>query len=145
VTGRRILPATAVVLALAVSTESNAEVRSGSFVGTIQCEALPGQRPLRTAVNMTVADGKAHYEREILQPTGAPSGRFERGGGSVAPSGEITVTARAEAPTYSYDAEYRGQVGESIIRLTGTQRWKIRGETGTIVRPCTLELMRSGQ
>ncbi len=130
---------------LAPSAGARAQARDGAYAGTIQCDALPAQRPLRTTVSMTVAEGRARYEREIQHPTGGPSGNFERGEGPVGPSGEVTLTTRAAAPGYSYEAEYRGQIGESSPRLTGTQRWKMQRESGTIVRPYSLELTRVPQ
>jgi hypothetical protein len=136
----------ACLLAMALPwSGASAQPRDGTYAGTIQCDALPAQRPLKTKVSMIVADGRARYEREILTPTGAPTGTFERGEGPVAPSGEVTLTTRAAAPGYSYEAEYRGQIGEGSARLTGTQRWKIQRESGTLVRACSLELMRAPQ
>jgi hypothetical protein len=125
--------------------ETGAQTRDGNFAGTIQCEALPALRPLRTTVTMTVAEGRARYEREIQHPTGGPSGTFERGEGPVGPSGEVTLSTRAETPGYSYEAEYEGRLEESTARLTGTQRWKIRQQTGTILRACSLDLVRVAQ
>jgi hypothetical protein len=124
---------------------AGAETRDGAYAGTIQCDAMPALRPLRTKVSMTVADGRARYEREILTPTGTPSGTFERGEGPVGPRGEVTLTTRASAPGYSYEAEYKGRIGESATSLAGTQRWKLQRESGTIVRACTLELTRVRQ
>lgn len=126
-------------------TETGAQTRDGKFAGTIQCEALPGLRPLRTGVTMAVAEGRARYEREIQHPTGGPSGMFERGEGPVGPGGEVTVSTRAAAPGYSYEAEYKGRIEESGARLAGTQRWKITRETGTILRSCSLDLTRVAQ
>ena len=59
----------------------------GRYVGVITCDVLPGQTAgaLKTEFSMTVAEGQARYEREVLRPTG--NGRLgvtERGGGSVA-------------------------------------------------------------
>ncbi|HEY7141686.1 MAG TPA: hypothetical protein VIE44_16415 [Methylomirabilota bacterium] len=131
--------------AAALSTVSVAQIQNGSFAGTIECEALPRLRPLRTKVTMVVADGRARYEREILHPTGGPSGIFERGEGPVTPGGEVTLTTRVDTPGYGYEAEYKGRIEESVARLTGRQRWKLRNESGTIPRSCSLELMRVAQ
>jgi hypothetical protein len=100
-------------------------------------------RPLRTAVTMTVAGDRARYEREIHHRTGGPSGTFERGEGPVGAGGEVTVATTASGQGYTYEAEYRGHVGEGRAHLTGTQRWKIQRESGTIVRSCTLELAQT--
>lgn len=127
------------------STRAGAQTRDGSFAGMIQCEALPGLRPLRTQVTMTVAAGQARYEREIQHPTGGPSGIFERGEGPIGPAGEVTLRTRAAAPGYSYEAEYKGRIEETTARLAGTQRWKLRQETGTILRSCSLDLTRVAQ
>ncbi len=133
-----------VLLAAAlVTTASVAQVGTGTFVGTIECEALPRLRPLRTKVTMAVADGRARYEREIQHPNGGPSGMFERGEGPVAANGDVVLTTKVNTPNYSYEAEYRGRIEESVARLTGSQRWKLRTESGSIPRSCTLQLMRS--
>ena len=129
----------------AAGTPAGAQTRDGSFAGMIQCEALPGLRPLRTQVTMTVAAGLARYEREIQHPTGGPSGIFERGEGPIGPGGEVTPRTRAATPGYSYEAEYTGRIEETAARLAGTQRWKLRQETGTILRPCSLDLTRIAQ
>ena len=58
----------------------------------------------KTEFSMTVAEGEARYEREVLRPTG--SGRLgvtERGGG-VASDVDITVTGSAAGQTWSYEA-----------------------------------------
>jgi hypothetical protein len=122
---------------------ARAQPAAGAYAGTIQCDALPGLRALKTAVTMTVADGRARYEREILHPTGGPSGTFERGEGPVSADGAVTVATRATGQGYSYEAEYRGLIGEKTARFAGTQRWKLQRESGTILRACTLELTRT--
>lgn len=133
-----------VLLAVGLLTiASVAEVGTGTFVGTIECEALPRLRPLRTKVTMTVADGRARYEREIQHANGGPSGIFERGEGPVAANGDVTLATKVDTPNYSYQAEYRGRIEESVARLTGSQRWKLRTESGSIPRSCTLQFLRS--
>jgi hypothetical protein len=84
----------------ALSTVSVAQVRDGSFAGTIECEALPRMLPLRTKVAMVVAAGLTRYEREIHHPSGGPSGIFERGEGPVTPDGDVTVKTRVDTPGY---------------------------------------------
>ena len=131
---------------LGLWAQAGAQTVDGSFAGTIRCDALPRQKPLVTKVTMTVADGLAKYEREILDPTGGmPTGVFERGQGPVGSGGEVTLKTHATATSqgYSYDAEYRGKIEGSLARFTGAQYWRIKGQTGTIPRPCTLELMRN--
>lgn len=60
----------------------------------------------------------------------------------MTPGGDVTVRTRVDTPGYSYEAEYRGRLEESMARLTGSQRWKLRTETGIIPRACTLQLTR---
>jgi hypothetical protein len=132
--------------ALACAAPAGAQSPSpdGKFEGTIRCDALPRQRPLVTKVTMSVAEGQARYEREILDPAGGmATGIFERGQGPIGGGGEVTLKTHTETSTYSYDAEYRGRIDGSFARFTGTQYWKIKRETGMIPRPCTLELMRT--
>jgi hypothetical protein len=130
--------------AAGLSIPAAAQSLDGNYTGLIRCDALPRQRPLRTQVTMTVAEGQARYEREIYHPNGGPSGVFERGQGPIGPDGEVALKTHTAAAGYTYDAEYRGRIEGRLARLSGPQYWKIRGETGTIPRVCTLELMRSG-
>jgi hypothetical protein len=140
----QIRRATLIALATAAGlwAQAGAQSLDGRFAGTIQCDALPRQGPLRTKVTMTVSGGVVRYERQIYHPDGTPSGIFERGQGPVGSDGAVTLKTHMAAPGYSYDAEYRGRIEGSGARFTGTQFWKIAKETGTIPRPCTLELMR---
>ena len=140
--GRAVVAALSLLAALSAAPAARAEGRDGTYAGTIRCEALPGMRALRTAVTMTVEGDRVRYEREIHHPTGGPSGTFERGEGRVGPEGELTLTTQATGPAYAYEAEYRGRIEAETAQLTGAQRWKRRSETGTIVRPCTLDLRR---
>jgi hypothetical protein len=127
---------------LSTLPEAGAQGCDGTCAGTINCEALPGMRALRTAVTMTVEGNRARYEREIHPSTGGPSGTFERGEG---PHGSRRRGHRhhpGDGQGYSCAADYRGRIGAEATRLTGAQRWKLR-ESGTIVRRCMLELKRS--
>lgn len=140
---RRRVAMIGLVTTMGLWAPASAQSLDGSFAGLIRCDALPRQGPLRTKVAMTLAEGLAKYEREIYHPDGSPSGVFERGQGPIGPTGEVTLKTHADAAGYSYDAEYKGRIEGSIARFAGTQYWKIRGQTGTIPRPCTLELMRN--
>ena len=111
----------------------------GRYVGLITCDVLPGQTvgQLKTEFSMTVAEGEARYEREVLRPTG--SGRLgvtERGGGSVASDGDITVTGSAAGQTWSYEATRN-------LRLSGSQLWRLPGRS-VLTRSCTIGVQRSG-
>jgi lipoprotein-anchoring transpeptidase ErfK/SrfK len=117
----------------------------GRYVGLITCDVLPGQTvgPLKTEFSMTVAEGEARYEREVLRPTG--SGRLgvtERGGG-VASDGDITVTGSAAGQTWSYEATYRGRFEGRNLRLSGSQLWRLPGRS-VLTRSCTIGVQRSG-
>lgn len=114
----------------------------GTYAGTIQCGLLSTlTRPLRTQFTLTVAGGAATYERPILDPRrGDHSGSWERGAGTVTADGDIVLNGKGEG-TYVFDAEYRGSLRTSPIRLTGTQRWIVRGVMEP--RSCQIDLNRS--
>jgi hypothetical protein len=61
----------------------DAQPANATYVGLIQCDAMPARRPLKTHLTMTVSQGLARYEREIFGPTGTASGLVERGEGPV--------------------------------------------------------------
>ena len=86
---------------------------------------------------MSVADGRAHYEREIQHPNGGPNGIFERGAGPVATNGDVTLTTTVDTPDHRYEAEYRGRAEKNVARLMGSLRWQLRTESGTIPHSCT--------
>jgi hypothetical protein len=48
---------------LAPWAAARAQARAGAYAGTIQCDALPALRPLKTKVSMTVAEGRAARSR----------------------------------------------------------------------------------
>jgi hypothetical protein len=120
-------------------TTSGVQARSfdGTYTGTIQCGVLSNlSRPLKTAFAMTVAGDTVTYERQIVRPTG-PTGSYERGSGTVTPTGDVALRGRGEG-SFVFDSEYRGRLGDGTARLTGTQRWDLRGKPET--RPCEIEL-----
>ncbi len=68
---------------------------------------------------------------------------MERGGGSVAADGDITVTGSAAGQTWSYQATYRGRVEGRNLRRSGSQLWRLPGRP-VLTRPCTIGVYRSG-
>ena len=118
----------------------------GRYVGVITCDVLPGQTAgaLKTEFSMTVAEGQARYEREVLRASGnGRVGVTERGGGSVAADGDISVTGSAAGQTWSYEATYRGRFEGRNLRLSGSQLWHLPGRSA-LTRPCTIGVYRSG-
>ena len=117
----------------------------GRYAGFITCEVLPGQtvQPLRTEFSMTIANGQAEYRREVLQPTGTGRlGVTERGTGTVAPGGEVSLQGSAGAQTWSYEANYGGRVDGESLRLSGTQIWRLPNRAPHS-RPCSIAVSRT--
>jgi hypothetical protein len=118
----------------------------GAYAGTIRCGMLSDlRRPLDTEFSMTVSGTGVTYERPIVRPgtggTGAVrTGSFERGKGTISTSGALVLHGRCESP-FSCDADYRGQMGDGAMRLTGTQRWQVRNQTEE--RSCQVDLRRT--
>lgn len=120
---------------------AEAQTFEGVYTGTLSCPALPGGTPLRTAFSMTVSGNKATFERQIVRPGASaanPTGSYERGSGTVTPSGEVTLVGRCGEP-FSCSSEYRGQLDQSPIRLTGPQRWRFR-DRPEAERSCEIDL-----
>ena len=120
---------------------AQAQSFDGTYAGTLRCPALPGGTPLRTEISMTVTGNTATYERPIVRPgtsSANPTGSFERGSGTVTPSGEVTLTGRCGEP-FSCSTEYRGQLDQSPIRLVGPQRWNFR-DRPEAERACQIDL-----
>jgi hypothetical protein len=71
---------------LVVAAPASAADHDGRYTGVITCDVLPGQtiQALKTEFSMTIADGQAAYEREVLRPNNTQRlGITERGTGTV--------------------------------------------------------------
>lgn len=120
-----------------------AESYDGVYRGTINCEAMRGHTEgnLRVAFSATVSDGKVTFEREMRDRFSQHTGNFERGTGTVSPSGEMTLSTRATGQGFRYDAEYKGTfLADKKIRLNGGQSWQYDRQTGRVERSCFIEL-----
>jgi hypothetical protein len=116
----------------------------GRYTGVITCDVLPGQtvQALKTEIVMTVANGQAAYEREVLRPNNTQRlGVTERGTGTVSPSGEVALTGSARGQSWSYEADYRGQFDGKSLRLSGAQQWRLPSKA-MHSRPCSATLSR---
>lgn len=116
----------------------------GRYAGVITCDVLPGQtnQALKTAFSMTIANGQAAYEREVLRPNNTQRlGITERGTGTVSARGEVALTGSARGQAWSYEADYRGQFNGKGLHLSGTQQWRLPS-TAAHSRPCTVTLSR---
>ena len=115
----------------------------GVYVGTIECDQIPGHTsgPLKTAFVLSIAAGRAQYERRhVLPPPGL--GPTERGAGTVSSTGEVSVTGEAGDLTGGYEATYRGQIDGKSFRLSGVQVWQLPNKAN-YQRPCTIALRAS--
>lgn len=130
----------AALLAWLPPSGAGAAERDGRYAGLITCDVLPGQttQPLRTEILVSIADGRAEYQREVLQPTGPGRlGVTERGTGTVSPSGDVSLTGGAGAQTWSYTATYQGRLDGKALRLSGTQHWNLPNRA-PYARRCTI-------
>ncbi len=141
---RAVLMAFAILAVVPLPPAGGATEYDGSYSGIITCDALPGDKPLRTSFLLKIDDGRARYEREVLQAnTTIPAGVTERGSGTVSPSGELVLTGAATGPRWKYQATYRGQIAGKTLRLTGTQQWQLPVSGAAHTRPCTITVSRS--
>jgi hypothetical protein len=137
---RAMLIAFAAVVAWLPSLAAGAAEYDGRYAGLITCDVLPGQtvQPLKTEFSVTIADGRAEYQREVLRPNSPGRlGVTERGTGTVSPGGEVSLTGSAGAQTWSYEATYRGRFDGKSLRLSGTQLWRLPNKAPHS-RPCTI-------
>jgi len=141
-----LLAAFAVLVALPVSLAAGATEYDGKYTGQMACDAIPGTtvKALRIDFLLRITDGRGQYEREVLSgDLGTRTGIFERGSGTVSPSGEAVLTGSAGGQGWKYDAIYRGQIAGKNLRLAGTQQWTQRAGATTYARPCTITLART--
>jgi hypothetical protein len=135
----------AVALLLAAAPDVRAQSFDGEYGGKMACGILTESRqPLSVDFSMKVSGGKAMYEREILRPGPDGSGpvrtgSFERGMGTVSAQGDVLLRGKGDPP-FVVEGEYKGQIQGNPIKLTGTQRWMIRGAAEE--RSCEVELRR---
>jgi hypothetical protein len=117
----------------------------GRYAGVITCDVLPGQtsQTLKTKFSMTIADGRATYEREVLRPNNTlRAGITERGTGTVSASGDVALTGAAAGQGWSYDSDYRGRFDGKRLRLSGAQQWRLPSKAQHS-RPCTVTVSRA--
>ena len=101
-------------LLCAIVFAAGAEAQSfdGNYVGKIGCGVLTGvNRLLSGDFSIKVAGGRATYEGDIVRPSGAATARtgsFERGTGTVPPSGEVTLQGKGEGSSAAAPDSSRG-------------------------------------
>ena len=142
---RAALAACAAVLASLAPPASGQLEYDGRYTGPIECDVIPGQtvQSLKTEFSLTVANGRALYQREVLKPTGTGRlGVTERGTGTVLASGEVSLRGGAAAQTWSYEASYQGRFDGKGIRFSGAQLWSLPNRAPHS-RPCTIALSRA--
>jgi hypothetical protein len=127
------------------SRAAGASDYDGRYSGMITCDALPGQtaQALKTEFYLTVANGQAEYQREVLKPTSPGRlGVTERGTGTVAPGGDVSLAGSAGGQTWSYEASYRGKFDGKSLRLSGTQLWHLPSKN-VHSRSCTIAVSQT--
>jgi len=112
---------------------------NGTYIGGINCNPMSGAGALQAGFSMAVSGNEVSYERQFLD-RGRPTGLYERGSGTITPSGEIVLRGKGESK-YRVDAEYRGPLTGDTIRLVGTQHWQLSGRNEQ--RSCQVDLTRS--
>jgi len=116
--------------------------------GALRCAPIPGIASLRLnqPIEVTVTGNAATYDRAVRRgDTGGETDIHERGGGTVAPDGSVTLTGQASAPAYRYSAQYSGmlQPDGGTSRLTGKQLWYPQ-RANPVDRNCSMTLRRDG-
>lgn len=119
----------------------------GVWSGTITCDPVGSTtRPLNTPFSLTVANGSVRYERRIFQPDGQWFGDFERGTGTVAADGGVTLTGQAvgqgTAAGSRGQMNYSGRTSGGAMNLQGQQMWTGPRGTPLPARACTIRLSR---
>jgi hypothetical protein len=132
---------------LLIAVTASAQGLDGNWNGRLRCDALnvPGQRPLDTAIRITIANGRAAFRRVVLNPDGSPTGIAEVGDGTVAADGSITLSGTANGPRYNYVSHYAGRLSaeRGTGQLSGAQDWAAGQAVGGQRRPCTIGLRRT--
>ncbi len=115
----------------------------GKWKGEITCAKLSFTKgTLKVPMEMTVADGKATYSREVTNADGSRIVGTEEGAGTVAADGTISLAATWKSATegarYNYTASYAGKLSSGQGKLSGTQVWTFDGKTEN--RSCAIAL-----
>ncbi len=115
----------------------------GKWNGEIACANLSFTTgTVKVPMDMTVADNKATYKREVLNHDGSRVVGTEEGNGTVAPDGAISIAATWKSATenarYNYTASYSGKLSGGQGKLTGTQVWTYDGKSEN--RSCSITL-----
>jgi hypothetical protein len=131
---------------LLTSSGVRAQSFDGTYAGTLSCPAPPGGgSPFRADLTMTVSGGTATFERPIMRiirgkNAPEPTGKYERGGGTVTPSGEVVLRGTCDGGL-TCATEYRGQLSANPIRFVGIQRFPAPGRPDS-ERSCQIDLTR---
>ena len=137
-----------VVPVLLPSVAVGRSLYDGSYVGTIECDPIPGytRDPLKREFTLKIADGRAEYARRlVLPPTRllpTDIDPIERGAGTVSTTGQVSLTGEAGDLTGGYEATYRGQIDGQLLRLSGVQVWQLP-DKANYKRSCTIAVSRS--
>jgi len=117
----------------------------GTYSGTIECDALPGQEPLRNEqFPLEFKNGQAQYERDVRKANSTvPIGVTAQGKGTVSPDGDVSLTETAVGKGWSFEATYRGQFDGKTAQLSGAQHWRLPDTGEPYTRPCTIKLSAS--
>jgi hypothetical protein len=120
----------------------------GAWRGSMRCQSVANQSVVgNVPFTMTVTGGQARFERRIGTSDGRPTENFERGSGTVAPDGTVTLTGggqgRGEVTTniWSFSSSYSGRIAGGQVTLQGQQNWQIPRQPN-VTRPCTITLSR---
>src|SRR5262249_42612488 len=126
---------------------ASAQSPNGKWSGEIRCDKLSFTKgTMKTAFNVTVADGKVTYSRAVYNATGSRVVGTEEGSATVEADGTIKLSAvwkSADAnPHYTYTATHNGTLRGAGGALKGTQIWSFDGKTEN--RACSISLKHGG-
>jgi len=142
---RVLLLACAVVAAVSPALAAGPTGYDGRYSGSIECDALPGQEPLRNEqFPLEFKDGQAQYQRDVRQANAiTPIGVTAYGKGTVSPAGDVSLTETADGKGWGFKATYQGRFDGKTAKLSGAQQWQMPVTGSPYTRPCTIALAPS--
>lgn len=128
--------------AVMLSTGAQAQVRPGSYSGTMVCAVLPNTiAPVRAAVRLDITGSTVNFTRQVFDPQGRRQIGTERGTGNVGQDGALTIRSSWRGRRDSMTGSYSGTATSSGATLSGETSWTIEGRTYSS-RSCSATLRR---
>lgn len=128
-------------LVLLAAAPASAQDFSGTWTGRISCEAAGNLSAINQPITLTVAGGKARYERPLRSPSDASRIiATEIAEGPVGPDGTVRMTGTVSGQGWRQDSNWSGRMSRPATVVGGGITTTNPSVRSGIERRCTLNL-----